>query len=167
MRKVRGIGWRVKWIVGFLKAPKFNFVVITSRSKQLTRWMPGHPPNPCGMCIFNFVDHARGQCCPKDYLTVLWCARCTCKQLLFVRVPRQHSYLVIMTFEAIKFLFRFADVEYLNFLISTSCQKPIAVYRVPPYLTNSVIMCCYSVNTFSTRPWVPNLDQVVFAASQN
>ena len=82
-------------------------------------------------------------------------------------MPGQHSNLVIMTFEAIKFLLGFADVKYFNFLIPTTCQKPISIYRVPPHLANSVVMSCYSMNTLSTRSRVPDLDQVVFAASQN
>lgn len=70
-----------------------------------------------------------------------------------------------MLLKTVDFFLCLADVKKLNLLIATAGEEPVSVYRVPPGLGHLVVVGLNGVHALASRSGVPNLDIVVFAAS--
>jgi hypothetical protein len=72
-----------------------------------------------------------------------------------------------MGLETVKLFISLSNVKNLNLLVLTCSEKPITINWVPAHLVNLIVVSGYSMNSLSAGSWIPNLDEVVFAPSQN
>ena len=82
-------------------------------------------------------------------------------------MPSNNRDLILVPLEAIEFRAELTNVKYLDLVVTTACQEPVAIDRVPAYLVDGRIVCVDLVNVPTSETRVPNLNILVFAASQD
>ena len=80
-------------------------------------------------------------------------------------MPGYDGHLVFMSLKAVEFAVTLADVKHLDLVVTTTCQEPVPIDRVPPHLVDGRIVRMYLIHTSATLPRIPNLDVLVFATS--
>lgn len=84
-----------------------------------------------------------------------------------MRMPRDYSDLIFMSLEAVKLAFKLTNVKDFDLLIATASQEPVPIDGVPSHLVNSRVVRMNLVDSFASASWIPYLDVLIFAASEN
>ena len=82
-------------------------------------------------------------------------------------MPSHYVDRVIMPLKAIEFFVQFPQVIYFDLGVSRPCQEPIAVDRVPPRLSDCIVVSWDSVYAFASCSRIPHLNVAIFASSDN
>lgn len=104
---------------------------------------------------------------PVYNLTVFLAMCSTGEQIFFERMPCNHIDWVIVSFKTIELLIKFSNVVNLNFRVSTASQKPVAVHRIPSYLSDCIVVSRNCVHSSASCPWIPHFYIRIFAASHH